>query len=697
MANYCIKHGYPLITREHYLRQNFEKRYTGSDREIVTEINNITLEAYAGLECYGIPDEFFQTLEKEECSFSAMHLKLLTERHSTLENYIEEFLGKSLLSRPGERIDGFIVFSQPIESIRHIAQKYQCPVIAIEISAIRVHANYRQTLFYGNLNGRLFGTNEVATRYKAFISESSNIPVLSRRELIALFCKEESLLLIPLLDAKPKYEIAACGLGIRSAPALSSIAHVTDDDLKKACTDIYSPEDIFYRERPYHSDGLDNVCQNPDPVPTILSSKRVTSIASNILIEAMLWNRVACCPFDIMSFAFACEKDFKSECKADILFLNWFIFGCLVPGYDNVFDPGYWKWRQEAPTEMEIYMRHLSIILEDTSIGMHTLQLPEEERYMAILRSRGLDETFISRTMCTVSDDSIDYNALVSYIYVYTSEKNYTVKCCLNSYEKGLLVSRFELEGVEHIHKIRFKPFIHPTSNSARFESIIAEGAEISECSNLMTPIGFYHFFPEATVRLSNNGLKKVTLTFNWQLRKISIEGFHELIHYNNSLIQCIGERDEVIRERDEVIHERDEVTKERNIVIQERDAVAKERDIGIREKDMVTRERDTAAMERDMVTREKDTVAMERDMVIRERDTATLERDMVIRERDTATLERDMVIKERDTATLERDMVTKERDAALQTVKAYEASTSWKITKPLRAIVRFVRRESYQ
>ncbi|MDR1913431.1 MAG: polysaccharide pyruvyl transferase family protein [Clostridiales bacterium] len=86
----------------------------------------------------------------------------------------------------------------------------------------------------------------------------------------------------------------------------------------------------------------------------------------------------------------------------------------------------------------------------------------------------------------------------------------------------------------------------------------------------------------------------------------------------------------------------------------------------------------------------ERDNAIAERDNAVTERDNAVTERDNAVTERDNAVTERDNAIAERNNAVTERDNAIAERNNAVAERMYVYASTSWKITAPLRAIIDF-------
>ena len=118
----------------------------------------------------------------------------------------------------------------------------------------------------------------------------------------------------------------------------------------------------------------------------------------------------------------------------------------------------------------------------------------------------------------------------------------------------------------------------------------------------------------------------------------------------------------------------------------QKLDWLRKGRDTAREELDEIRKTRDEAQKERDAARQEQDKLRQERNRIQAERDTARKERDETLKTRDE-------VQKERDEIRTNHDKARKERDDLTKALRAMQTSTSWKITKPLRRVIRFVRR----
>ena len=174
----------------------------------------------------------------------------------------------------------------------------------------------------------------------------------------------------------------------------------------------------------------------------------------------------------------------------------------------------------------------------------------------------------------------------------------------------------------------------------------------------------------------------------------------------------AVAERDSAIAERDGQLEALNLAVAERDSGIAERDgqlealntAVA-ERDSGIAERDGQLEALNIAVAERDSGIAERDGQLEALNLAVAERDSGIAERDGQLEALNTAVAERDSGIAERDgqlealnIAVAERDSGIAERDGQLEALNLavaerdgqiddFRASTSWRITKPLRVL----------
>jgi hypothetical protein len=177
-----------------------------------------------------------------------------------------------------------------------------------------------------------------------------------------------------------------------------------------------------------------------------------------------------------------------------------------------------------------------------------------------------------------------------------------------------------------------------------------------------------------------------------------------------------------IAAERDTMAAQRDAVAGQRDVIAGERDAMARERDAAGREKAELAekagqemralrQERDRLAAERvDLLARREQAdqeraalmaaqarIAAERDAMAAQRDAVAGQRDVIAGERDAMARERDAAGREKaelaEKAGQEMRALRQERDQLRLDLANMRASTSWRISRPVRAFGRLLGR----
>jgi len=118
----------------------------------------------------------------------------------------------------------------------------------------------------------------------------------------------------------------------------------------------------------------------------------------------------------------------------------------------------------------------------------------------------------------------------------------------------------------------------------------------------------------------------------------------------------------------------------------QNQDKLEFERNNLITERDNLITEQDNLISEKNDLIKERRNLTTERNNLITERDNLTTEKNTLAIERDNLTLERNNLIAERNNLTLEKNNLILEKDGILN-------SRSWRFTKSLRDIAKFIRK----
>ena len=392
---HCRKNGWILVTHE-YLHSHLEElQESVSDRFFDQfEMSRITPKEMEDVEQYFVPDALFENLEYEKGSRTEMLFELSTYPNNELNICLRNIFDQIKRRHPHDKIEGIFNCLEGFESLRKIAKDLNCPLINYSFSAFRKVHGYRQTLYSANLNAHFWDGSECEERYKTFTQEDhALLPVFSNKELITIIGKEHTLPYMQLMDSQPKYEMGICCECFSLTPQVFKNIRYTDDDIFYECKKLYDSKLLKVRSHAARLDDLqvDRSEVHNDPVSTILSCRRLTAVQSQILLKVLLWGRTAVTKTKCLPFSFLCENDYTSTKIADILGLNFFIFGYLIPS-DLMFSDEYWKWRITNPTETEIYLRHLDYLLHILGIDKGiVMQLQGKDLLKYLLECRKCD------------------------------------------------------------------------------------------------------------------------------------------------------------------------------------------------------------------------------------------------------------------------------------------------------------------
>lgn len=218
----------------------------------------------------------------------------------------------------------------------------------------------------------------------------------------------------------------------------------------------------------------------------------------------------------------------------------------------------------------------------------------------------------------------------------------------------------------------------------------------------LLPILSFTYNLEKKSVQMLNELDTLKTNIVNAEVTKISLEQEVKLLHQavldrDNSIknlknIDLLAqERNDLIQERDELTQKKDELIQERDTLVQERNELIQERVIYIQEKNELIQGRDTLTQVKDKLIEERHVLTQEKDKIIEERDVLIQDKNMLTHERDIITQERGILIQDRVTLAQERDDLLVKLETALYENLEMKHSTSWKITKPIRMIKKFV------
>lgn len=521
---HCRKNNWPLITHE-YLKTHFNEIVEGVDSRFFEEFEMEPLDVseLADVEQYFVPDAIFDAIQDRFDSRTEMLTYLYTRSDPNLQCFLKECIDSIQTNAAGTKVDGILHCLQPFTTIKELSKSYDAPLISYVFSAIRKVHGYRETLYCANLSDGIFCSDQCERRYQSFIGEKVAFPVLERRELIALLGKPRTFPLIPLLDAEPLHEVCICSEAYSTTPQIFINAPYTDEDLFYECRNLFPTDRIINRQHPYKLDQL-KICRSEvkhDPATTILSSRRIASVSSQIVLKAMLWNRTVVMKKNTLPLSFACEKEMDSCKTVDLVFLNYYLFCYLVPS-DLMFDQSYWRWRLTSPAESEIYKKHLVYYLNKFSLSRDVFEGPaSDQRFQLLLRGRGCDEETVSNLSFASAPEKFCYINAVSKLRIEWPNSHQD-QWCLNEFDGSEYTSHFTFP----LEREPVGVYFYPLEDKAGFVALKKIEATIdTESRELFTSNDApYRFINQNNGRLpidSNFGKGRIKIEVTWTYQNI--------------------------------------------------------------------------------------------------------------------------------------------------------------------------------
>ncbi len=456
----AVKNDYIIITHE-YFKTHYEKLTQKCSERFYNEfeMRHISKEELEKIDVFYIPDSFFENLYRQYGTRSKMLVELSIKRNFELEGIIQEAIERGLKKRENAKVDYIMNCLHCFESIRYIGKRYSCPVIPYVFSAIRKVHGYQQTLYMANMSVDLFNNDEIQQLYKNYLPNDIGFELFSHEEILALLGKERNLPLLPLINEKGEFEIGIAKEGFEITPQSYYINYSTDDDIYYECKKYYRDDEIVTRLHPMQMDqyGLGRQHMKNDPTSFVLSCKRVATVHSQMIIKAVLWNRVACVFSDALPFSFLLTKKLNSNQLLDLKDVNFIVFCYFIPD-SCMFSREYWQWRMEYPSANEIMIRHLKEIFNNLKYTEDVLY-DKNERLKKILEGRGCDRYLIDTIKSKKECPSFCYRFLSSRLQIYYRGGKTNNSYCLNRYENGILLSKFMIEIKENVEYCVFYPF----------------------------------------------------------------------------------------------------------------------------------------------------------------------------------------------------------------------------------------------
>lgn len=508
-----------IVVTHEYLKNHIEELQKDITPSLFDswEMRPFEINELNEVEQYTIQDALFDGIESALMGRTEMLSSLYSSRCPEFEGCLHEIFKQIQMKHPDEKIEGVFHCLAAFRSLIEVCKELGLPLIQYSFSAFRKANGYKQTQFFTALDGSLYCQDECKRHYANFLADESrdSLPVFSNRELIAIFGKDRTLPLIPLMNHEPQYEMGVCCECFSVLPQFFFHEKVTDDDVFYQTSKLYRKDQTKVRSHSIQLDQIqvDRTTQHNDPAPFLLSCRRLVAARSQIMLKAMLWKRTAIMPRNTLDFSFACEKDFSSTRLADVRFLNYYFIGYAVPA-GLMFSDEYWRWRLTNPSEVEVFAYHLDYYLKQLSIEKSIIDITEEpSRFELLLHSHNCDEELIPLLVADDQNFDVDYFAATSK-FVVDGKAHWRLN---KKIDNGNLICKLRIRNIS-INEFEFYPF-DDVAGFANLNSVIVNGkmlvlSDEQKGYNYMKKVrGHYCFYVENTNDLS--------IEIVWQYKKV--------------------------------------------------------------------------------------------------------------------------------------------------------------------------------
>lgn len=436
-VTYAKRNDWVIVTHEYIKTHLEELLHSCADRFYDEfEMDRVSIEEIRGLNICYIPDSLFENIYINNGARTKMIFDLTNNRHFEIEEYVISYINDCLRRKRDNKVEYIMNCIHTFESIKYIADYYNCPLIPYVFSSIRKVHGYYKTLYMAHIDKELFNSIAPKKLYDDYILDLDLEKLYTRPEIMALIGKRHNLILIPLMNVSGTYEMGIIKEAFQITPQAYQIDNMTDDDLYYEFKRNYN-EKIKTRIHPMLLDqvGIGRAHMKNDPAAFILSCKRLATMHSQMIVKAALWNRTTCLLGNQLPYSFLFSHNFIDNDPMDILKLNFLIFCYFIPD-QCMFSEEYWKWRMTNPSAKEIAQKHISVLLE--SIDLNFKSIERNAFLESLLKARGCVDSEIKQIIQYDSRNkySIEYPSSKIVIHYYNGnlKEIYTINFLQSNY-----------------------------------------------------------------------------------------------------------------------------------------------------------------------------------------------------------------------------------------------------------------------
>lgn len=354
-----------------------------------------------------IPNKIIETYIANAGSQTDAYIESFKSDWPEMESFLVHEI--DLYEKCGFKIDGFICLSH-LKFVSNVARKLDKKVFYMEWSPFR-YSVYRNAAYF-DLNDSYL---EYYNRYQAFYANSYDVPILSSKDILALFLNREY---YNLLDKSFEENIYEIGIAGTYNNVVETRAYTNYDILEELnhANKIFCDSGIVVRYHPGDPIKAKVQCNSMEGgtlFEFICKCKRIMSINSNVEFEAMLLGKPV---YD--ESIFSRYKGFTNNSLnslEDITIsdeaINFITFVVFAP-FELIDCDEYIRFRLSEPSDYELYKYHLDYYIHSIGLTNELFNKPKSEWFGEIVKAKNANKS--NKMEFSNKNDLVSLNAEVN-------------------------------------------------------------------------------------------------------------------------------------------------------------------------------------------------------------------------------------------------------------------------------------------
>lgn len=332
-----------------------------------------------------IPSDIEKRRIEESGSQSDAYVDSFVNAWPELEEYICNEVQK--YEKTHDKIRGFMCLTH-LEFVQNIADKLGKPVFYFEWSTFR-YSVYRNAAYF-DLNKSY---RNYYDRYLTFLNElkMNKLPILTRKEILALFLRDEYLDYLNKSFSEDIYEVGIAGTYNNIVESRAYTNYDILEEVNRAKSKFVDGA-VVARYHPGDPLKAKLNCENYQEgvlLDFIFKCRRIMSINSNTEYEAMLCGKPVYDESGYTRYAGFVNDNLNdlADKVVDLEAVNFLAFAVFVP-FELINCKEYLEYRLTFPSDIELYMYHLKYYLKCFGMEESVFEGDKAGIYDAILEAR---------------------------------------------------------------------------------------------------------------------------------------------------------------------------------------------------------------------------------------------------------------------------------------------------------------------